>query len=92
MKHYLYLPFSKCKNCRHLDASASRVYNRCHTSKEKCPAFEVEIVIRDSVVSMAQDFKKAVAEHNFEAQSDILVKLKKLGPAFTYKFKQELEK
>ena len=90
MKHYLYLPFKKCKNCKYFDASCSRAYT-CHTNKNECPAFEIQIVVRDSVVSLVSEYKQAIKTCNLDAQSVVLDKVRKSGKAFEYKFKKELK-
>jgi hypothetical protein len=88
MKEYLYLPFSKCKNCKHLDASSSREYN-CDSTVD-CPATEVEIVVKNSVTELVNRYRKAVSEMDLTTVESVLSEVFKRGSGFTYKFKQEL--
>ena len=91
MKQYLYLPYRKCKNCKHFDESSTRAYDKCHV-RPKCPAFDVGIVIENSVTDLANQYKRAMDQNDLSALFDILNKVKASGKAFAYKFKQEIKK
>ena len=91
MKQYLYLPFAKCKQCKFLDESCSRHYNRCHI-KGQCPAFDLGIVIENSVTDLANRYKQALADKNLDQLTSILQTVKTNGRAFEYKFKKEISK
>lgn len=91
MKEYLYLPFSRCKNCKFLDESCQRGYNKCHI-KGSCPAFDIGIVVENSVTDLANQYRQATKSQNLSLLSSILETVKKNGKAFEYKFKQEIKK
>lgn len=90
MIEYLELPFAKCKNCSWFESSSSKKYDTCH-NPEVCPAFEVQIVIRDSVTDLVTRYKKAIKSKDFESQVSILKKVQS-NRGLEYKFKKELEK
>lgn len=90
MKRYLYLPYKKCKNCKHFDGSCAKAYT-CIDS-EDCPAIKVGIVVKDSVIDLANQYKEALASSNIDKISNILSKVNASGKAFVYKFKLEIKK
>lgn len=89
MRYYFYLPYQKCKNCRHLDPSASRVY-RCNDAE--CPAHTNQIIVKESAVDYASQYIQAVRKLDFAKQSDILSSVKEKGKGFEYKFKSEVQR
>lgn len=90
MIHYLELPYARCKNCKHFDASCTRSY-KCFSS-ESCPAKEVQLVIRDSVNTLAKQYIDAVKNLDFDLQRKILKDVESNSKGFQYKFKREVQK
>lgn len=90
MIHYLELPYSRCKNCKHFDPTSSKAYAKCFQSDE-CPAKFVQLVIRDSVNTLAKKYIEASKTSNFDVLREILSEAQSRGRGFEYKFKREVQ-
>lgn len=88
MIDYLYLPYTKCKQCKHFDITCSRYY-KCYG--DKCPAKEVKLVIKDSVQHLVRQYRKAVKEANINDLNEVLAKVRSFGKAYEYKFTKEIK-
>lgn len=89
MIHYLELPYLRCKNCKHFDPTSSKAYTKCFD--EQCPARSVQLVIRDSVQTLAQSYLKAIESCDFTEVKEILNQVEARGRGFAYQFKKEVQ-
>ena len=90
MIHYLELPYSRCKRCKHFDPTSAKAYTKCFHDAE-CPAKYVQLVIRDSVNTLAKKYIEASKVSDFDALRKILSEAQSRGKGFEYKFKREVQ-